>query len=160
MDLLSNVLLTMLGAVITLVAQHLTHRREDRRQTASKLETHHAEMSGLFTDASAAIDKLCGSKCRVADEYHNEFIKTKARLRLGAPREIYLQFEATCEALDTWASKSRAADPKPFDGGYTISSMDSTYRKEAEQLWPAFFEAKQRLDQMFQEHLASLSTGH
>jgi hypothetical protein len=155
-NVMSRELLTIVAAVagglMTLVTGWLvaiaTSRRE-REAFLRDLQRNRVErLRTLFEDGLVMFERHERNLGKSSEEHVTDMLRVKARLTLGASKDIAEQFQKTAIALDEWAIEARQGAPKQLAGGVTLISAgtgEEKHREAAARLWPIFDAERQKL---------------
>lgn len=147
----------LLGGVIAIFTQYLSHRREDRREMQSRRERQVEDLKALYEEAIFTLDRNARALGRGTREEGNETRRILARLRLLATNEILSHYMRTADALDAWAAEARKGEPRRVASGLLmISSNDKHHQLNAESIYPEFAERFESLQHMMRNHINSL----
>lgn len=143
-------------AVVTWILASLremgNHKREQRKEKQVKLEKLYA---GTISQLEMLI-RLTES-CDSYDEIKRELSSNNGMLRLLASDDVNNNLEETSVLIYRWSSLYRQGAPKKMAGDMAmITSQDSKYQKEAEELYPEVNESIVQLIKSMKKHISEV----
>ncbi len=156
-DVLATLGTAGVGWLASSLTTHFQHRREDELRHEEQSYKEADCLASLYEEALFVLDRNARTLGRGDDEALNTTLKILARIQLTSTASIRDQYDAAADALDAWAAKARAAEPKRISPGLLlIRSGDSEKKKLADELFPAYQESFHRLQEMMREHIATI----